>query len=132
MRQYRRAVLRDMEMLFNARMLRPDHPIHAYPEAARSVINYGIPDVCSKTRSELVDGDFDEHVKKVLEQYEPRISSRSISIKRVTSEDAAGLQRIGLEIEGELWAEPYPDHLFVKTELDLESGQCTLEGDSIG
>ena len=33
---------------------------------------------------------------------------------------------IGLEIRGELWASPVPEHLFIKTKIDLETGQVML------
>jgi len=31
------------------------------------------------------------------------------------------------EIEGELWAQPLPLQLYLKTEIDLESGQVKIE-----
>jgi type VI secretion system protein ImpF len=36
---------------------------------------------------------------------------------------------IDFEIRGELWANPVPEQLFVKTNIDIETGLCTL-GDS--
>jgi type VI secretion system protein ImpF len=36
---------------------------------------------------------------------------------------------IDIEIRGELWANPMPEQLYVKTNIDLETGMCTL-GDS--
>jgi type VI secretion system protein ImpF len=35
---------------------------------------------------------------------------------------------VSFEIEGELWAQPMPDRLYVKTKFDLETGQCEVEG----
>ncbi len=32
-----------------------------------------------------------------------------------------------LEIRGELWAQPAPEPMFFRTEIDLETGQYTVE-----
>ena len=37
---------------------------------------------------------------------------------------------ISFEIHGDLWANPVPEQLFIKTKIDLETGQCSL-GDSV-
>lgn len=132
MAQYRKAVLRDLEMLLNSRRLPAEDSVYDYPEVATSVLNYGIPDMCAKTESGITQGEFDKHVKQAILHYEPRILSNSLTVRIVTPEDAQGQRTLGLEIEGDLWAQPFPDHLFVKTEVDLESGHCTLKGESIG
>jgi hypothetical protein len=31
-----------------------------------------------------------------------------------------------LDVEGELWAIPLPEHLHIKTTLDIESGHCAV------
>ena len=33
---------------------------------------------------------------------------------------------MSIEITGELWLSPVPEKLFVKTEIDLETGICTI------
>ncbi len=35
---------------------------------------------------------------------------------------------IRFEIRGDLWTQPIPESLFIKTELDLETGKCKLIG----
>jgi predicted component of type VI protein secretion system len=32
---------------------------------------------------------------------------------------------LSIELTGELWVNPLPEKLFIKTELDLESSACT-------
>ena len=34
---------------------------------------------------------------------------------------------INFDIEADLWAQPLPLHLYLRTELDLETGEITLE-----
>ena len=42
--------------------------------------------------------------------------------------DLVGLDRnfLSIDVTGELWINPLPEKLFVKTLLDLESSQCSL------
>jgi len=42
------------------------------------------------------------------------------------------VRALSFEIEGEMWAQPLPDHLFVKTEVDLETGRHSLRGEGNG
>ena len=34
---------------------------------------------------------------------------------------------LSIELTGELWVNPLPEKLFIKTELDLESSQCSVK-----
>ncbi len=34
---------------------------------------------------------------------------------------------LAFEIEGELWADPVPIHLFMQTEVDLETGSVSIK-----
>lgn len=132
LRRYKRAVLRDLEMILNTKR----HPlydnIYEFSEAARSVLNYGIPDVCGATISIINPAEFESQVKQAILYFEPRISRKQLSVRIVTPLDSANIRTISFEIEGELWAQPLPDHLFVKTEVDLETGHHKLKGESSG
>ena len=39
---------------------------------------------------------------------------------------------IRFEIRGDLWTQPIPESLFIKTEIDLETGQCELNRGTSG
>jgi type VI secretion system protein ImpF len=46
--------------------------------------------------------------------------------------DSEYVRSLSFEIEGEMWAQPLSDHLFVKTEVDLETGHHQLKGEVNG
>ena len=46
----------------------------------------------------------------------------SVKVKLVVTDDQDGSQRHGFDIEAELWAQPLPLRLFLRTEIDLETG----------
>ena len=93
-----------------------------FPEAERSVINYGTRQLSGIFATDM--HELERHLIESLELFEPRITPRTVSIH-------ASLERnvIDIEIRGELWANPLPEQLYVKTNIDLETGLCTL-GDS--
>jgi type VI secretion system protein ImpF len=132
LRRYKTAVLRDLAMILNTRT-RPSHDhMYEFSEAARSVLNYGIPDLCGVSVSSISPVEIEASVKQAILSFEPRISRRSLSVRMVSPPDSEYVRTVSFEIEGELWAQPIPDHLFVKTEVDLETGHHSLRGESGG
>jgi type VI secretion system protein ImpF len=125
--KYRRGVLRDLEWLFNAQAyLRLEgsesYELKDYPEAFRSVVNYGIRQLVGLAAPDMER--LQQELGEALHVFEPRLSARDLVIR-------ADMERnlVTFEIQGELWANPLPEHLHLKTSLDLETGQCML-GDS--
>lgn len=130
--RYKSAVLRDLEMLLNSKTQPFGDGIYDFSEAARSVLNYGIPDLCGVIVGSINPAEIESRVKQALLRFEPRILPESLSVRIITQLDAESIRTLSFEIEGQLWAQPVPDHVFVKTEVDLESGHHTLKGESGG
>jgi type VI secretion system protein ImpF len=132
LRRYRHAVLRDLAMLFNSRAHPTGSEIYEYPEAASSVLNYGIPDLAGASVPSAHPAEFPARVKRAILGFEPRISGNALSVRIISPSASEHVGVIQFEIEGELWAQPLPERLFVKTEVDLETGRHALEGESGG
>lgn len=128
--KYRRGVLRDLEWLFNTNAYLRDETLEGfrledYPEAWRSVLNFG-----TRQLTGLIAPDLEElrdQLSEAIQFFEPRIVPRSMSIN-VNQER----NTVSFEIHGDLWANPLPEHLFIKTKVDLETGQCLLGDASNG
>ena len=125
--KYRRGVLRDLEWLFNSEAYpsvpgRESFDLRDYPEAYRSVINYGTRQLCGLAAPDM--NRLQQELGEAIQIFEPRITPRNLTIH-------ADIERnlVTFEVEGELWANPLPEHLHLKTTVDLETGQCLL-GDS--
>ncbi|KPK24444.1 MAG: hypothetical protein AMJ70_01910 [Dehalococcoidia bacterium SG8_51_3] len=129
LRKYRKAVIRDVEMLFNSRAYPLHDMIYDFGEAARSVLNYGILDLSGTSISEENASELEAQLKQALKNFEPRISHKALSVRVVSSQDTHDVRTLLFEISGELWAQPLPDHLFIKTEVDLETGHCKWKGE---
>jgi type VI secretion system protein ImpF len=132
LRRYKAAVLRDLEMLLNSRAHASGDDIYEFSDVARSVLNYGIPDLCGMPVLNISPAEVEAEVKQAILCFEPRISRESLSVRMVSPTDSEYIRTISFEIEGRLWAQPLPDHLFVKTEVDLETGHHKLRGEPNG
>jgi len=125
--KYRRGVLRDLEWLFNSSCAVELDPERAermkdFPEVRRSVLNFGVRQLYGVTAVDLEK--LQEELAEVIQTFEPRIIARSLKIRIDVDHNVATF-----EFQGDLWANPLPEHLHVKTSVDVETGQC-LFGDS--
>ena len=132
LRRYKRAVVRDLGVLLNSRNHPSEDPIYEFEEVLRSVLNFGIPDLCGTHILNISPAEIEAKIRQSVSYFEPRISQDSLSIRMIYPKDSEYIRAVSFEIEGELWAQPLPDHLFIKTEVDLETGHYKLEGELNG
>jgi type VI secretion system protein ImpF len=125
-RRMREAVLRDLTWLFNTTRLDPNMDAARYPYARRSVINFGLPALSGQTSSSLEVTDLERAVRQAILDFEPRILPASVRVRALESGNFENHNVIGVEISGQLWAQPVPIDLLVRTEIDLETGQVEV------
>jgi type VI secretion system protein ImpF len=123
----RQAVLRDLAWLFNATRLETSSSLTHLPYARRSVINFGLPALSGLTASTLEVPDLERAIRQTILDFEPRILPDTLHVRAVV--DISDLDHhnvIGVEIEGQLWAQPVPLELLLRTEIDLETGKVQI------
>lgn len=123
----RESVLRDLGWLFNAGGASSDEGFERYPFAARSVINFGLPPLSGMTARGLDLEMLERVLRQAILDFEPRILRNTLRVRAALTEERMSHNALTFEIEGELWAQPLPLQLYLKTEIDLESGQVKLE-----
>ena len=126
-------ILRDLSWLLNAVHLSATEDLSAYPAVERSVLNYGLPGFAGKSVGEIDPSQIERAIKEAVLRYEPRLMANSLKltlIRRSLREDSHNV--IAIEIEAELWAQPLPFHMYMKTELDLELGSVRVTEESEG
>jgi type VI secretion system protein ImpF len=121
-RQLRKSVLRDLEWLLNTGRLETTEDLSEYPEVRHSVLNYGIPDLAGTTASSMDVYQLEQTLRQVILDFEPRIMPYNLRVQVTRNETEMSTNSISLEIEGEIWGQPLPEHLYLKTVLDLELG----------
>lgn len=131
-RRYREHVLRDLDMLLNSHCPPAEAGLGEFPEAAGSVLNFGLPDLCGALASSLRPVDLERRIAEVVRRFEPRILPETLSVMVSIDTQAMGQSSVSFEIRGELWSQPVPDSLYVKTDVDLETGQFLVKDQGSG
>jgi type VI secretion system protein ImpF len=127
MSRLRECVLRDLAWLFNAsRPLSPDD-LERYPFVACSVVNFGIPPLAGMTVRILDLNMLENLLRQSVIDFEPRILRNTVRVRANLTAAQVSHNSLTFEIEGELWGQPLPQQLYLKTEIDLESGQVKVE-----
>ncbi len=124
--RYRDGVLRDLRWLLNANAHLEEEDWNQFGEIRSSVLNFGTADFCGKLASSLDIAAIEHEMIVTIKNFEPRIIPNTLSVRAVGHSEKSGPNSVAFEIRGDLWAAPMPEQLFVKTQLDLDTGQCVL------
>ncbi len=122
----RECVLRDLSWLLNTCHLEALEDLEPYPEVARSVVNFGIPDLTGRPVSNLDLSELERTLRQAIWDFEPRLVRKTLRVRAIARADGEARNALVLEIQGELWGQPMPQRLYVKTEIDLETGSVAL------
>ena len=122
LQRYKAGVLRDLDWLFNSIGHFPDERVGEvtfaeYEGAFHSVINFGIRQLYGRLAPDI--GEIENQLFDALITFEPRINRRTLKVEVKIERNI-----LSIELTGELWVNPLPEKLFIKTELDLESSEC--------
>jgi type VI secretion system protein ImpF len=123
----RDVVRRDLGWLLNCVHLEASEDLASWPLVARSTLNYGMPDIAGVPLSNVNIEALQKRVRQAILDFEPRLVRGKLSV--TVESKQAGMSRNSLVflIEGEMWAQPVPQSMFMRTELDLESGVVKID-----
>jgi type VI secretion system protein ImpF len=123
----RQAVLRDLAWLLNTTRLAKEAEWEAFPYARRSVLNFGLPALAGETASTLDVLDLESALREAIADFEPRINAASLHVEAHLGDSPLDQHNvISVSIRGDLWAQPVPLELLLRTELDLETGEVSI------
>ena len=123
-RGLREGVLRDLAWLLNTTNLLSVSDVPRLPHLASSVLNYGMPDMSGASLANMSAADLERAIRQAIWDFEPRLIRSSVSVKVAPQQES--ISKIMFEIHADMWAQPYPERLFLKTELDLDLAQISL------
>jgi type VI secretion system protein ImpF len=129
LRTLREGVLRDLAWLLNTTNLFSTTAPSRLPHLSHSVINYGMPDISGVPVSNLNINQLERGIRQAIWDFEPRLIRASVSVKALAG-GGIDHNKLTFEIEADLWAQPYPERLYLKTELDLDSASMSLTENS--
>jgi len=90
----------------------------------RSVYNFGLPNLAGKPMSSIDVESLSGQVAAAISFFEPRLSS-----VRVTPEErvpGGASFALAFQVEAELWGQPLPQHIIMRTSIDLDTGVVSV------
>lgn len=125
--QMRGAVLRDLAWLLNAVQPLSSEDARQHPQAAQSVLNFGLPPMAGQLASRVDVPTLERLMRQAILRFEPRILPGTLTVKALDFSSVLDTHNIiEFEIRGHLWAQPVPMELLLRTRLDLEAGQIEV------
>ncbi|MCR9244810.1 MAG: type VI secretion system baseplate subunit TssE [bacterium] len=121
MKRLRQSVIRDLEWLFNTAAFFSFAQGEEHPEVATSVLNYGVPSFAGVQATGLHLRQVERAIRDAIWAFEPRLLRDSVEVSAVAS-DSMSRRAVAFDISARLWAEPVPIEMFLRTEIDLETG----------
>lgn len=126
---FREAFCADLEWLLNApadRFLKKDesrsNQLDGFPEVARSVLNFGIPDICGKSFEDADLKRLEKQIKEAIYNFEPRVVPDTL---RVTAKQV--YNAIDLRIEGKVRELGLRPTLFdARFKVDIGTGKSSV------
>lgn len=122
----RDCVTRDISWLLNCVNLCADETLADYPHVATSVLNFGIPDLTGIALSGMKSDVLQRRVRDALLAFEPRLTPATLQVSANTETERMDHRSLVFGIASEMWAQPIPLNLYLKTEVDLETGRFNV------
>jgi type VI secretion system protein ImpF len=126
MEELRAGTRRDLTALLNATGLGIVQDLADFPHVQRSTLNFGMPDMSGKTASGVDVKELERTLARTIQEFEPRLLPGTLNIKGLVT-DQMHHNVLTITIEAELWSQPLPQKLLLRTELDLETGELNVE-----
>jgi len=124
MRRLREYVCRDLAALLNSASLDVSVDLTPFPEVQRSVLNYGLPSLAGRSASSVDPQRIAQAIEEVIRRFEPRLLK--VRVLPDTERDHGDGHRLAFRIEAELWGQPVPQHLVLRTYISTESGDVNV------
>ncbi len=127
-RRLRDIIRRDLAWLLNNNNQDTLIDEDVYPHVANSVLNYGVRDVAGDFSTPNRVDDIRKAITRAITQFEPRIREGTLEvILRQTEESSQSV--VDFDIRADMWAQPLPMELYLRSQVDLTTGHLSLEGE---
>ena len=130
MRRLRECVLRDVASLLNALNLETQVDLQRYPHAQRSVLNYGMRSLAGLSAAAVDPVKTAAGIEEAIRRYEPRL--RRVHVAPETREGPQDGHQLAFRIDAELWGQPTPQQLVLRTRIETDTGNVTVSDSGAG
>lgn len=122
-RAFKAALRRDLEWLLNSRQT-PEPAPEECRELAKSVFDYGLPDLASISTDSFRDRNMLQvRIQRAVELFEPRLTN----VRVIAEASVHGNRTLRFRIEGLARVDPAPEQVSFDTVLELVSGEYEVK-----
>jgi len=122
----RASVQRDLGWLLNTTYMEAGVDLDDLPEIRDSVLNYGVPSIAGDVPNKADVAALTEAIRRAVLRFEPRLLPGSLKVTAMDAKENSHTGAISFGIEGQLWAQPLPIQVYLKTDIDLDIGSVTV------
>jgi len=123
----RDAVRRDLSWLLNCVHLEATQDLSAVPLVAHSTINYGMPETTGIPLANINVETLQKRVRQAILDFEPRLLRNKLSVTVEKQPAAMNRNSLVFMIRAEMWAQPVPQSIAMRTEFDFETGAVRVD-----
>jgi len=124
MRRLRDYVCRDLAALLNSASLDAVVDLSAHPHVESSVLNFGMPSLAGRSARSADPQQIAATMEAALRRFEPRLSA--VRVTAETGEEGNETHVLSFRIDAQLWGQPMPQQLVLRTRIDVDSGNVSL------
>lgn len=125
-RRLREIVRRDLAWLLNTTNQEGEIDTVRYPNVAVSTVNYGIREVTGGISGARRAQQIQAAIRQSIARFEPRIAPDTIQVE-LREAETQGEMVINFDIRADMWAQPLPLELYMRSEVNLVTGELTLD-----
>ena len=126
MRRLKDILQRDLSWLLNTNNHESLLDEDQHKNVITSTVNYGIREVAGDYGSKEKAQQILQSVRNAIARFEPRIVPGSVEVdieEKVEPNSAV----VKFAIRADMWAQPIPTELYLKSSIDVTTGELTLE-----
>ena len=126
MRELREIIQRDLSWLLNTNNSGSLIDAERFPTASESVINFGVRETSGDYSSGQRADEIRKSIAAAIERFEPRIRQGSTDVT-LQEGDEQSETIVSFDIRADMWAQPVPMELYLRSEIDITTGELNLE-----
>ncbi|MDE2051352.1 MAG: type VI secretion system baseplate subunit TssE [Gammaproteobacteria bacterium] len=130
MRRLRECVLRDVAALLNALNLETHLDLQRYPHVQRSVLNYGMRSLAGLSAAAVDAVKTAAGIEEAIRRFEPRL--RKVRVAPEAREGRQEGHQLSFRIDAELWGQPVPQQLVLRTRIETDTGNVVVSDSGAG
>ncbi len=123
--QLRSELARDLDTLMNTTNLGGTQDLGDYPEVARSIVNFGLPDIVHRSLDEEKNTNIVDEIKTAIFNFEPRLVRSTVRVARDGRVDQAYMN-IRFLVSGEMSCDPVAVPVEFVADLEVSTGHLGI------